>query len=69
LTGRAILAAAVLAALLGGCGEKLPVYERWCADGEQVRSHQAMPAEKVCDRHGGVVNTLTIVDGDSKPRR
>jgi hypothetical protein len=69
LTGRAIVAAGVLAALLGGCGEKLPVYERWCADGEQVRSHRAMPRENVCDRHGGVVNTLTIIDGDRKRRR
>jgi hypothetical protein len=66
LTGRAVL---LSLALLSACREeRLPSYTQICRDRSQVTSYQAMPDERVCDGHGGVANSLTIVESDPKRR-
>jgi hypothetical protein len=55
--------------LLGACREeRLPSYTQICGDRFSVTSYDAMPDKKVCDGHGRVANSLTVIDGDRKRR-
>jgi hypothetical protein len=55
-------------ALLFGCGERLPEFTIECRDGTYFTSHKGMPDSRLCDGKGGVVNSITIVEGKPKPR-
>jgi hypothetical protein len=53
--------------LLAGCGQRVPEWGIICGDGAHFWSHERMPHSRLCRGKGGVVNSITIVEG-KKPK-
>jgi len=59
----------VSAFVTSACSDHLPEWQIECGDGTYFSSHKGMPDSRLCRNRGGVVNSITIVEGPKRSGR